>query len=205
MSELTKEEKETFDVSLCKPETYAEIDENLSYYKARGDTKAIEAFQSLKTEMEQKCDMVAIRRSLNGFLPRHTPTPTPRKFTMNGFDIIEIHPDGTFSLYIPEQKKVKIQEPIPECLLALRALPSKEVKEYEDPLIRNKNVPKLCDPSQCEILPCPQRLNIDQHGKLCIYRTPPNQRTPQVDPLDVARRTHSLSDPINEPEYKSPM
>lgn len=202
MSDLTQEEKETFDVSLCKHETYLSILENLSYYTAHGNTRAINVFNSLKTEMEQKCDMVTIRRALNGHLPRTITKPTPRKFTMNGSDIIEIHSDGTLSLYVPEEEKITIPHQPTEVEEIIRALPSKELVEYVDPFIVGKRVPRICDPNLCEIEMCPSRLDRNQHNKPCRYRIAPNPKS-QFDQRLQIPITRSLSD-TKEREFTPP-
>lgn len=38
--------------------------------------------------------------------------------------------------------------------------------------------PKICDPSVCKITACPQRNNVDQHGKECWYYTQKNKGAP---------------------------
>lgn len=139
-----------------------------------------------------------IRRVMNGHLTR---TGEPIKLTMRDFELIQIHEDGTRSLFKPEEKTVKVADPPTDAQLALRGLPSKELTEWEDPLIKNKNVPRICDPSQCEIEMCPNRFNRDAWGKLCRYRTPPNPKTPQVHLVPISERS---LDPNNLPDYHSP-
>ena len=38
--------------------------------------------------------------------------------------------------------------------------------------------PRICDPSICKITACPQRNNVDQHGKECWYYTQKNKGAP---------------------------
>lgn len=124
MSDLTQKEKELFDISLCNVETYMEIIDNLEYYRGDGDSEAIEVFSELKNQMERQCDMVAIKRVINGSVPRPIATPTPKKYTMIGLETYEIidNPNGTKSLTLPEpeSKPPKIPDPEPECMRMLR-------------------------------------------------------------------------------------
>jgi len=189
-STLTQEEKETFDVSLCKPETYAEILDNLTYYQRKGNHKAIEAFSSLKKRMESQCDMKPIHRALGMRNHSHIVKPTPKKFIMKGMDILEIHENGTISFYMPEKETIKIPEPLNEAQLALRNL---EAVNYEEER-RKQLFPEICTPN------CPHRTcgyyRQENFGKPCQmrfeqYKTAPSQfETRTLDP--------------NEPDYHSP-
>lgn len=190
MSDLTKEERETFNVSLCRPETYLSILENINYYQVQGNIEATNAFLSLKTKMEQKCDMTNIHRSLGMNNHSHIIKPEPKKITVRGMETYTLNEDGSLGYIPPEENTVKIPEPLNDAQLALRALTSKNYEEEH----RKTLFPETCT-AACPHRQCPY-YRLENFGKPCEkqqaqYKTPPSQ---------FEKRT---LDP-NEPDYHSP-
>lgn len=118
---------EDFDVSKCRPETYMSILENIGYYEGLGNKDALNVFRSLKEQMEKKCALHPIIRSLDGAY--NSVKPEEKKCTMIGLEryIITENPNGTKSLSIPEP------EPKPK---TLKSPYSQEELNFES---RNQN------------------------------------------------------------------
>jgi len=138
-----------------------------------GASPMIEAFEHTLKDVAIDFNLLNNPTVQRGLAPAPTEKLCPfctkcakRMLTMEGFTPLEVYEDGTRSLFIPKEEPVKI--------IALRALQSKEVTDWQDPIIKNQNVPTMCDPSQCSIESCSNRFNREAWGILCKYRTPPN-------------------------------
>lgn len=106
-------EMEEFD-DICNPDTFNRILDNLGYYEAKGDTRAIEVFQSLRKEAIRKCGFVI--RSLDK--KRYNGQATEKKYTMHNLEVFEIGQDGKLS--VPERPTLpKIPDPKPMCMIML--------------------------------------------------------------------------------------
>jgi len=191
MSTLTQEEKETYDITLCKPETYLTIISDLDYYQRQGNTEAVNAFLSLKTQMEQKCDIKAIKRSLNGRLGE-TYIPTPKRFTYENFTLFEIDEKGILRFIPPKENTVKIAPMPTDAQLALNALESKNYEEQH----RKTLFPEICS-AACTHRQCGY-YRLENFGKPC------EKQQEQYKTAPSWLKTRSL-DPDNEPNYRSPL
>jgi len=193
MLNLTKEEKESYNVESCKPETYLAIISDIAYYRThpQGHTEITNALLSLKTQMEEKCNMTNIHRSLGMKNHSHIYTPKTKKFTMENFEVFELDSNGKRSLHIPEEKTEEIPDSTPEAILALRALTSTNYEEER----RKQLFPEICS-EECKFVTCPYR-TFENYGKPCQmrweqYRSKPSQfETRSLDP--------------NIPDYHSPL
>lgn len=107
--------QETFE-DLCNIDTFNKIIDNLSYYEAQGDIRAIEVFQNLRKQAIQKCGFVI--RSLDKKLYNGHATKQ-KKITYRGFDKYEIDENGKLHVPDPPPPCPKIPDPIPECLIML--------------------------------------------------------------------------------------
>lgn len=90
------------------------------------DRKSIERY----VQMIRATNSPRIKRELSNVVLRFLKFPEKR-FTMRGFDIYEIDPEGRLSIPDPPQPQSKIPDPEPECLVMLRANEKKRGEKKE--------------------------------------------------------------------------
>jgi hypothetical protein len=115
MSELIPIKEDFSD--LCNPDTFNKIIDNLRYYEAQGNTRAIQLFRSAQEEAVRKCGVVI--RTINQKRYNGHATPKPKERIIIDYESYEINENGSLSLPQPKPEQPQVPDPIPECLLLL--------------------------------------------------------------------------------------
>lgn len=99
---------------LCNVDTFNKVLDNLAYYQAQGDMRAVDVFESARKEALQKCGFVI--RSIDK--RRYNGQTKDKKYTMRNLEVFELSQDGKLS--VPERPTPpKIPDPKPMCMVML--------------------------------------------------------------------------------------